>query len=80
MNARTVFSVFYGIEIKPHDDPYVVLSEKPLLEAARGITTSHGLVVRTSLAFSPLMLMINCVLEHIPDSATPPCLVSGFWV
>jgi hypothetical protein len=49
MIARMVFSVFYGIEIKPHDDPYVVLSEKPMLESARAITTSHGLVVRASI-------------------------------
>jgi hypothetical protein len=49
MAARTVFSIFYGIEIKPHDDPYVLLSERPLVEATRAIATTYGLVVRTSI-------------------------------
>jgi hypothetical protein len=46
MTGRTTLSVFYGINVKTHDDPYLAMSEEALSEFAQTFLSTAGLVVR----------------------------------
>jgi hypothetical protein len=57
MTGRMVFAAFYGINTKPHNDPYVAVAEGPQAEAARAMAGIPGLVVRLSIfVFNPCSL------------------------
>jgi hypothetical protein len=53
MTGRTTLSVFYGINVKTRDDPYLAISEEALSETAQTFLTTAGLVVRL---WSPYLL------------------------
>jgi hypothetical protein len=46
MMGRTTLSVFYGINAKTRDDPYLAISEEALWENAQTFLSTAGLVVR----------------------------------
>jgi hypothetical protein len=65
MTSRTVLSIFYGIDIKTHDDPYVAISEKPVIEGAKALVSPATLVVRVSYRFSLSVVPTTADLTEI---------------